>query len=262
MSFEHLLLERDDAIGKIVFNRPDVFNAYNKKLSEEIRIGFNELAEDESVRVIVFTGAGKAFMAGADINMLNEWSAMGNLQDVRKRLGKMFKPTVFSECPKPTIAAVNGLALGMGCELAMACDFRIAADTAKFAQPEIKLGIIPGAGGSQRLLQLVGATKALEMICTGDPINAQEAYRIGLVNRVAPLDQMMEEVKLFAERLMDKSPIALGYCKRLIYEGGELPLKRGLEYEIERLGEIVLTEDAKEGTQAFLEKRTARFKGR
>lgn len=262
MSYETIILERDGGIGKIIFNRPEVLNAYNKSLSDDIIRGFNELADDEAVQVIVLTGAGKAFMAGADINMVNEWSALGDVQKIKEALGKMFNPNLMEDCSKPVIAAINGLAFGMGCEIAMGCDFRIAVESAKFGQPEIKIGIIPGAGGTQRLLHLVGATKALELITTGDPVTAEEAYRIGLVNRVVPDDKLWDEVEAFVKRLVDNGPIALDMCKKAVYHGGEMPLRKGLEYERERFCEILLTEDAREGTKAFIEKRRPQFKGK
>jgi len=262
MAYENILLERMGVIGKLTFNRPDVLNAYNKALSTDLTDGFIELAGDDSVRVIVLTGSGKAFMAGADINMVNEWSQLGDSRKIREALDRMFKPIIMEKCPKPTIAAVNGLAFGMGCEVAMACDFRISAESAKFGQPEIKIGIIPGAGGSQRLLRLVGCTKALEMITTGDPIDAQEALRIGLVNRVVPDEKLWDEVEAFASRLVDKGSVAIGVCKKAIYEGGEMPLRQGLDFEQDMFAEILLTEDAREGTNAFLEKRKPRFTGK
>jgi enoyl-CoA hydratase len=260
MPYETIILEKNGVIGKLTFNRPESLNAYSKTLSDEMTAGINELARDESVRVIVLTGAGRAFMAGADINMVNEWSKMGD--KAADALAKMFQTTLLEDCPKPSIAAVNGLAFGMGCEVSMACDFRIAVESAKFGQPEIKIGAIPGAGGTQRLLRLVGATKALEMITTGDPIDAHEAYRIGLVNKVVPNDKLWEEVEAFAGRLADKPQVALRTCKRLIYEGGDMPLKQALKFEVKCFAEVVTTEDAQEGTRAFLEKRKPQFKGR
>ena len=262
MAYENIILERKGIIGKITFNRPKVLNAYNKALSDELINGFIELAGDDSVRVIVLTGSGKGFMAGADINMVNGWSKLGDVRKIREALDRMFKPTMMEKCPKPTIAAVNGLAFGMGCEIAMGCDFRIAAESAKFGQPEIKIGIIPGAGGSQRLLRLVGGTKALEMITTGDPIDAQEALRIGLVNWVVPDEKLRDEVEAFASRLVDKGYVAIGICKRVIYDGGQMPLRQALDFEQDMFAEILLTEDAREGINAFLEKRRPKFTGK
>jgi enoyl-CoA hydratase len=259
MGYEAIILERNGAIGTLTFNRPEVLNAYNQTLAHEIIKGVNELAADASVRVIVLTGAGKAFMAGADINMVNGWSSLGEAAMIKEALSQLVNPNMLEDCPKPTIAAVNGLAFGMGCELAMACDFRIAAENAQFGQPEIKIGIIPGAGGSQRLRQLVGPTKALEMISTGDPIDAREAYRIGLVNQVVPREDLPEAVAKFAGRLIDKGAYALDVCKKLVYQGGDLSLRQGIQYEQDQFCEILLTEDAQEGTLAFLEKRKPVF---
>ena len=262
MSYETVILERNGSIGKLKFNRPEVLNAYNKILSDEIIRGFRELEEDDAVRVIVLTGEGKAFMAGADINMVNGWADLGDVGKIKADLGKMLNPNILEDSPKPTIAAVNGLAFGMGCEIAMACDYRIAVESAQFGQPEIKLGIIPGGGGSQRLLRLVGATWALEMISTGDPINAKQAYGIGLINRVVADADLWNEVEAFAGRLTDKSSGALDICKKLVYTGGGMSLREGIDYERDRFCEILLTEDAAEGTQAFLEKRRPDFKGK
>ena len=219
------------------------------------------MADDDSIRVIVLTGEGKAFMAGADINMITEWSGLGDIEKIKENMGEMFDPNLLEDCPKPTIAAVNGLAFGMGCEIALACDFRIAVESAKFAQPEIKLGIIPGGGGSQRLLQLVGATKTLEMITMGEPIDAEEAYRIGMINRLVPNDKLWDTVEEFASTLVERPPIAVDFCKQLVYQGGNMPIREGLAYEKNRFIEILLTNDATEGTEAFLEKRKPEFTG-
>jgi len=262
MRYETIILEKAGVLGKIIFNRPEVLNAYSQTVSADLIRGLDELAADESIRVIVLTGAGKAFMAGADVNMVSEWARLGDFMQLKKTLEKMFNPTTLEDCPKPTIAAVNGLAFGMGCEIAMGCDFRIAAESAKFGQPEINLGIIPGAGGTQRLLRLVGETRALEMITMGEPINAREAYKIGLINRVVPDNKLWEEVEAFAVRLANKGQIALSMCKKAIYHGGQMPLREGLDFERDRFCEVLLTEDAREGTQAFLEKRKPQFKGK
>lgn len=262
MDDKTVLVETDGSIGKITFNRPTVLNAYNQDVSEKLIQAVDTLAADDAVRVIVITGAGKAFMAGADINMVNAWADQGDVDKIRAVLKKMFSTNMLEACPKPTIAAVNGLAFGMGCEIAMGCDYRIVADSAKFGLPEIKLGIIPGGGGCPRLLQLVGATRALEMISTGDPIDAAEAYRIGLVNQVVAPDALWGAVEKFVARLADKSAHALKIAKQMIYQGGNLPLYEGVEYERDRFSEILLTEDAAEGTRAFLEKRKPVFKGR
>ena len=257
-----VILEKLGSIGKLTFNRPEVLNAYSRALADELVKGLDELTKDDFVKVIVITGAGKAFMAGADINMVNEWTAHGDAEKIRRVLGKMFSPNMLEDCPKPIIAVVNGLAFGMGCEIAMGCDYRVVSEKALFALPEIKLGIIPGAGGSQRINRLVGATKAMEMVCTGDPIDAAEAYRIGLVNQVAPKEKLWEAVESLVARLEDKSPSALAIAKKLIHQGGTLSKYQGIEYEREQFSQILLTEDAAEGTKAFLEKRKPVFQGR
>lgn len=257
--YDTIITEKIGAIGKLTFNRPKVLNAYNQTVAKEIIEGFKCLESDNNIGVIVFTGAGKAFMAGADINMLKEWIKQGEPGKIRESLENMFNPNMLEDSPKPTIAAINGLAFGMGCEIALACDYRIAGQGAKFALPEIKLGVVPGGGGTQRLPHLVGATHALEMISTGDPIDADKAYQIGLLNQVAPDDKLWESVEAFANRLLDKSATALAICKKLIYEGGELPLRQGIDYERDRFSEVLLTDDATEGTSAFLEKRNPEF---
>ena len=262
MTYQNLTFERAGDIGKLTFSRPEVLNAYNRSLALELIDAFHELAADEAVKVIVLTGTGKAFMAGADINMVHSWTTLKDTDLVKSELAQLFNPNSLEDCPKPVIAAVNGFAFGMGCELALACDFRIAAATAKFALPEIKIGLIPGGGGSQRMLHLVGTTRALEMIATGDPIDAEEAYRIGLVNQIVPLEGLWEAVECFARRLSDKGGAALRACKKLIHEGGGMPLRQGVAYERDRFSEILLTEDAVEGTKAFLQKRKPIFKGR
>jgi enoyl-CoA hydratase len=262
MIYETLLVTRDGVIGKLSFNRPDVLNAYNKFVSNELMAALQELADDDTVKVIVITGEGRAFMAGADINMVSEWTTPGKQGQIHSSLEEMFTPNMLEDCPKPIIAAVNGFAFGMGCEIAMGCDFRIATTKTKFALPEIKLGILPGAGGSQRMLHLVGATRALEMISTGDPIDAAEAYRIGLVNDVVEPEALWTTVEAFAARLTDKSALALASCKKLIYQGGNLPPYKGIEYERGRFCQILLTEDAAEGTKAFLEKRKPIYKNK
>ncbi len=262
MSFKTIKIGINDGIGKIAFNRPDVLNAYNLTLSKELKHGLNILFEDNAAKVIAITGSGKAFMAGADINMVSGWISQGAAEKIRMDLDDMFNPNMLEKGNKPTIAAVNGLAYGMGCEIAMACDFRIAANTASFALPEIKLGILPGGGGSQRMLRLVGETKALELIATGDPIDASEAHRIGLTNMTVEPEKLWDGVVSFAGRLKDKGGMALSACKKMIYDGGNLSLYKGIEYERDRFCEILLTTDAAEGTQAFLEKRKPEFTGK
>lgn len=262
MAYETILIERSGPLGKVIFNRPDVLNAYNQTVSSEIIQGFNELAEDPSVRVIVFTGAGRAFMAGADITMINAWSAMKKPEFIKVSLGSMFTPNMLEDCGKPVIAAINGLAFGMGCEIAMACDYRIAVESAKFGQPEIKIGLIPGAGGTQRLTRLIGLPKALEMVTIGEPINADEALRFGLVNRVVPDGSLWEEVDRFVKRLANLSPLSLALCKKAVLKGSWMPLREAIDYERTLFCDVLLSDDAQEGTKAFIEKRKPSFVGK
>ena len=224
---------------------------------------FSNFENDDSIKVIVITGSGRAFMAGADIKMVNAWAKKADPSEIKAHLSSLFNPNILEDCPKPVIAAVNGIAFGMGFEIALACDYRIAIKRAKFALPEVKLGLVPGGGGSQRLLHIIGSTRALEMISLGEPIDAVEAHRIGLINSIAEDEkEMCEVITNFSKALMRKSPLSLAVCKRLIYHGGRLPVREGIEYEKEQFCEILLSEDAKEGTLAFLEKREPQFKGK
>lgn len=258
MSYRGIILERRDRIAILTVNRPEVLNALDPPTWEEIGAAVRDVERDPDIRVLIVTGAGeKAFVAGSDIRSLRERSMWDVLryssQDVLTELENM---------PKPVIAAVNGYALGGGCELAMACDIRIAADTARFGQPEVNLGIIPGAGGTQRLARLVGLGKAKELIFTGDIIDAYEAERIGLVNKVVPRDQLMDAAFQMAEKILAKGPLAVAMAKRVIQGGSNVDLPSGLA--MEKLGQTILfaTEDRREGMDAFLEKRKAQFQGR
>ena len=258
MSYRGIILERRDRIAILTVNRPEVLNALDPPTWEEIGAAVRDVERDPDIRVLIVTGAGeKAFVAGSDIRSLRERSMWDVLryssQDVLTELENM---------PKPVIAAVNGYALGGGCELAMACDIRIAADTARFGQPEVNLGIIPGAGGTQRLARLVGLGKAKELIFNGDIIDAYEAERIGLVNKVVPRDQLMDAAFQMAEKILAKGPLAVAMAKRVIQGGSNVDLPSGLA--MEKLGQTILfaTEDRREGMDAFLEKRKARFQGR
>jgi enoyl-CoA hydratase len=259
MSFDNLLLERDGAVATITVNRPKVLNALNTQTLDELRRALLELKRDAGVRAIVLTGAGeKSFVAGADINELaaqtptsgREHAIAGqHILDLVEHLGK------------PVIAAINGYALGGGCELAMACSLRIAADTAKLGQPEINLGLMPGYAGTQRLARLVGRGRALELLLTGDQISAAEAYRIGLVNRVVPAADLMAEVRKLAAVLAAKAPIAVRYILEAVHKGLEMPLPQAQVFEATLFGLVASTDDMREGTQAFLGKRKADFKG-
>ncbi|MBW2147166.1 MAG: enoyl-CoA hydratase/isomerase family protein [Deltaproteobacteria bacterium] len=258
MSGGFILTESADGIGVIRFNRPEVRNALNRETVSQFRRALNEMAADDAIQVIIITGAGdKAFVAGADIKELRERSAADALgyanQDIFNEVER---------CPKPTIAAVNGFALGGGCELAMCCDIRIASATARFGQPEVNLGIIPGAGGTQRLPRLVGKGRAKEMILTGEIIDAEKAEHIGLVNRVVPPDRLMEESRETARTIMGKGPLAVRLAKWAIDQGLETDLNSGLALEKSCFALLMKSEDKIEGTSAFLEKRKPRFTGR
>jgi enoyl-CoA hydratase/carnithine racemase len=258
--FDNLLVERDGAVATLTINRPKVLNALNTPTLQEIERALVACRDDEAVRVVVFTGSGeKAFIAGADINELSVQTPVGGREHAR-RGQRVFD--LIEQLGKPVIAAINGFALGGGCELAMACTIRIAADTARLGQPEINLGIIPGFAGTQRLARLVGRGRALELLLTGDHVTAQEAHRIGLVNRVVPAADLMNEARALASALAARAPVALRYIIDAVNRGLEMPFAEAQTYEATLFGLVSTTEDMREGTTAFLEKRKAEFKGR
>jgi len=249
----------EEGIAVVTINHPPA-NALDNKTTYELNEVFEELAKDEDVKAVILTGAGeKIFVAGADISLFPQ---MGQKEGERfsQELQGVFDKIEGLE--KVVICAVNGMALGGGCELAMACDIRIASESAKFGQPEVNLGVIPGAGGTQRLPRLVSKGKAKELIFTGDMITASEAKEIGLVDRVAPKGEAVSEAKNMAKKIMEKCPIAIKYAKKAIDEGVNMTLNEGLKLESKLFGELFTTEDQKEGAKAFLEKRKAQFKGR
>ena len=259
MAFEHLIVERDGAVAVITINRPKVLNALNSQTVDELRRAMLELKADGSVRVIVLTGAGdKSFVAGADIAELAVQTPNGGRDHA---LAGQHVFELIANLGKPVIAAINGFALGGGCELAMACTLRIAADTAKIGQPEISLGLIPGYAGTQRLPRLIGRGRALELMLTGTPISADEAHRIGLVNRVVPHAELLAETRALAARLARSAPIALSYIISAVNKGTEMSFADACQYEASLFGLVASTEDMREGTRAFLEKRLAEFKG-
>ena len=258
--YENLLYETRDGIAFITVNRPKLLNALNAKTVAELGEAFKAASEDAAVRVVVLTGAGeKAFVAGADINELSVQTPVEGQRYARA--GQAVFDSI-ENLGKPVIAAVNGFALGGGCELAMACSFRIAADNAVFGQPEVKLGLIPGYGGSQRLPRLVGKGRALEIILTGDMVKAEEAYRIGLANQVVPQTELSAAVEKLAGKIMANAPLAVQFCLDAVNRGVEMTQAEGLYLEATLFGLCCTTEDMKEGTKAFLEKRGAEFKGR
>lgn len=258
-SYETLLLERRGRVAIITINRPEKRNALNIQTREEGAALLEQLRSDDSVGVVVFTGAGdKAFIAGADIAEFAGRTA--NMQR-EVMLGRSLF-TAIDTFPKPIIAMINGYCLGGGCELALACDLRIASETASFGQPEINLGIIPGGGGTQRLTRLVGEGKAMELILTGEIIDAKTAFAIGLVNQVVPSDQLQPKTMEVANRIAEKGPIALRLAKEAVKLASRSNLDEGLKREVDLFALCFATEDKDEGVKAFLEKRKPAFKGR
>jgi enoyl-CoA hydratase len=258
-SFETLRLDRQGRVAIITINRPDKRNALNIKTREEGAALLDQLREDDSVGVVVFTGAGdKAFVAGADIGEFAGRTAITQREVMTSR--SLF--TAIDTFPKPVIAMINGYCLGGGCELALACDIRIASENASFGQPEINLGIIPGGGGTQRLTRLVGEGKAMEMILTGEIIDARTAFAIGLVNHVVPADQLQAKTLEMANRIAEKSPIALQLAKEAVKVASKSNLDEGLRREVDLFALCFSTEDKNEGVSAFLEKRKAVWQGK
>ena len=259
--YENILVGVEPPTGIITLNRPNVLNALRSALLEEVSKALTELEADSSVRAVIVTGAGeKAFAAGADIAELNALPSAGSGTE-QARMGQALTRKI-ERLRKPVIMAINGFALGGGCELAMAGDIRIASENAKFGQPEVNLGLIPGYGGSQRTTRLVGRGMAMYLCLTGEMIDAQEALRIGLVQRVVPLADLMNEAKRIAAVIASKAPLAITACKRVIDHGMHLSIDDALELEALEFGTLIDTEDIKEGTGAFLEKRTPQWRGR
>ena len=249
----------EEGIAVVTINHPPA-NALDKKTTYELDEVFQELAKDEDVKTVILTGAGeKIFVAGADISLFPQMGQKEG-EEFSQELQRVFDRIEGLE--KVVICAVNGVALGGGCELAMACDIRIASEGAKFGQPEVNLGVIPGAGGTQRLPRLVSKGKAKELIFTGDMVSASEAKEIGLVDKVVPKGEAVLEAKNMAKKIMEKGPIAIKYAKKAIDEGVNMPLSEGLKLEKKLFGKLFTTEDQKEGAKAFLEKRKAQFRGK
>ena len=258
MSFETLLYEIDDDLAVITVNRPDKLNALNARVLHELSQAFHQAHTDEAVQGVVLTGAGeKSFVAGADIQQFPDLDALGGHRFALR--GQAIFNRI-EEMPKPVVAAVNGYALGGGCELALACHLRIASENASFGQPEVSLGIIPGYGGTQRLPRLVGRGLATELILTGERIGAQRAYEIGLVNRVVPLDALLETAKEMVATIASKAPLAVGLALQAL-RASDLPLHEGLRHEAALFGQTCSTADFQEGVAAFLERRKAAFTG-
>jgi enoyl-CoA hydratase len=257
---DNLLLERSDDVALLTVNRPKVLNALNTQTLDELRRVILALKQDVGVRSVIVTGAGdKSFIAGADINELAVQSPTSGRDHALRGQHVL---DLIENMGKPVIAAINGYALGGGCELAMACTIRIASDTARIGQPEINLGIIPGYAGTQRLARLVGRGRALELLLTGDQISAQEAHRLGLVNRVVPPGELLKEARTLASALAAKAPIAVRYIIDAVNKGLQMPFAEAQAHEATLFGLVASTDDMREGTKAFLEKRKAEFKGR
>ncbi|MBN7783370.1 MULTISPECIES: enoyl-CoA hydratase [Ponticoccus] len=258
MAYETIIVEVEDHVATIKLNRPDALNALNSELLGELSEALAEADGNEKVRCIIITGSAKAFAAGADIKEMSEKSYVDMfLSDFFGKEGAAITST-----RKPVIAAVAGYALGGGCELAMMCDFIIAADTAKFGQPEINLGVMPGLGGTQRLTRYIGKSKAMDMNLTGRFMDAEEAERAGLVSRVVPAKQLMEEARAAADKIAEKSILSAIACKEAVNRAYETTLSEGLLYERRLFHALFATEDQNEGMAAFMEKRTAQFRDR
>ncbi len=260
MSFSNLRYEIDgDGLAVVTIDRPKNLNALNAEVINDLDDCFRQARNDEAVRGIVLTGYGpKSFVAGADITQFTE------LDPVSAQRFAVRGQSVFNrieEMPKPVVAAVNGFALGGGCELALACHFRVASENARFGQPEVNLGLIPGYGGTQRLPRVVGKGIATEMMLTADMISADRAYEIGLVNRVVPQEELLETAKKMLLTIVSKAPVAVTFALEAL-RASDLPLRQGLRHEAALFGQACATEDFKEGVTAFLEKRKASFKGR
>lgn len=257
---ENLVIDRDGPVAIVTISRPKVLNALNAQTLDELRRTALDLRHDADVRAVILTGAGdRSFVAGADINELAVQQPTGG-RDLALRGQHVLD--LIENLGKPVIAAINGYALGGGCELAMACTLRIAADTAKLGQPEINLGIIPGYAGTQRLSRLIGAGRALELLLTGEQITAQEAHRLGLVNRVVPAAELMPEARKLAAVLSSKAPVAARYIIEAVNKGSQMPFAQAQIFEATLFGLVASTEDMREGTRAFLEKRRAQFRGK
>jgi enoyl-CoA hydratase/carnithine racemase len=259
LALENILYQKKESVAFITVNRPRVLNALSHQTFVDLRAAFEDARDDDAVRGVILTGAGdRAFIAGADISELATVTAVDAAQS--SNVGQEVLNLV-ENLGKPVIAAINGLALGGGCETAMACTIRVASETAKFGQPEVKLGLVPGGGGTQRLPRLVGKGRALQMILSGETISAQEAYRIGLVNEVVPAAEVMARAEAILKQIFANAPLAVKYSLEAVNRGLETSQSEGQALEAAFFGLCAGTEDKKEGTQAFLEKRAPRFQG-
>ena len=260
MTYENILLEKKNAIAYVTVNRPRVLNALNMATMEELRVAFSDIKSDASIRVAILTGAGeKAFVAGADIGELAKQDAVSGKEYAHRGQAVL---ELIENLGKPVIACINGFALGGGCELALACTMRLASDNAKLGQPEVKLGIIPGYGGTQRLPRLVGKGPAMQIVLGGEVITAQEAHRIGLVNEVTSSAELIARAEAIAAKIIANAPLAVQYAMEAVNKGMEMSLAEGLFLEASLFGVCCATTDKAEGTAAFLEKRAAQFRGK
>jgi len=258
--FENIKFETRNQIAYITVDRPKVLNALNMATMEELRRAFTSVKDDANVRVVIFTGTGeKAFIAGADISELNRQGPVEAKEYTHRGQAVL---DLIENLGKPVIACINGFALGGGCEIAMACTMRIASENAKLGQPEVKLGLIPGYGGSQRLPRLVGKGLAQQILLTGEMLPAQEALRIGLVNEVVPAAELISRAEAIAQKIIANAPVAVQYTMEAVNKGMEMSLQDGLYLEAVLFGLVCATDDKAEGTKAFLEKRPAQFKGK
>ena len=257
MQFEHVIVEKDDSIAVVTLNRPQQLNALSYGLVKDLCLAMESLNQDDDVRAIILTGGEKVFAAGADIKEMADAGPFD--EPVGGRLA--YRDRV-NEISKPMIAAVSGYALGGGCELVMSCDIIIASETARFGQPEVNIGIIPGSGGTQRLTHVLGKYRAMEMILTGDPINAHDAERFGLVTRVVPVELLLEEAKGMARKIAAKPLLAIRHAKEAVLKSFNMGLDNGLEFERKSFYLLFASEDRREGMKAFLEKRKPAFKGK
>ncbi|MCP4577932.1 MAG: crotonase [Deltaproteobacteria bacterium] len=257
--YNTILLEKKAGIGYLTLNRPEVRNAFNQEMIDELKDALRIVDKDPEIRVLIITGAGKAFQAGADIA---ELSVMTPMKILRWNEGIVRINAALEKLRQPVIAAINGAAMGGGLELAVSCTLRVIAESAKMALPEVKLGIIPGTGGTQRLPRLIGKGRAAELLLTGDVIEAQNAYQMGLVNRVAPDGEVLATAEALARKIMANAPIAVEMAKDALEIGKDLPLEHAVQYSQKNCVTCFSTEDMKEGMSAFLEKRNADFKGK
>jgi enoyl-CoA hydratase len=256
MAYEHILLEKRTAVALIRINRPQQLNALNSKVMEEIVAALDEIEPDDNLRAVVLTGDARAFAAGADIKEMAGRDAVAML-----KIDQFTKWDRIKRFKKPLIAAVSGFAFGGGCELSMLCDMIVASETAKFGQPEIKIGVMPGAGGTQRLTRAVGKARAMEMVLTGEPISAREALAAGLVNRVVPVELYLDEALALASQVAAQAPVATRLAKEAVLRSFELSLEDGLHFERKNFYLLFASQDQKEGMAAFVEKRAPNWKG-